>query len=108
MISSNTLSIFILHHDLNGLFDKNLCLIQDLMRTSEPAREKFKRICKDFPNLAILSKSNSPGEVQLRFTLASIGNKSLGVCVTAFALVVSLEAPKVVSIDANIAFANSI
>ena len=107
MISSNDLSIFTLHHNLNGIFDNSLCLIQDIMCTSDPASEKFKRVCKDVPNLEILTKSVTTGEVQLTFTRTSVGNKSLGEPVTAFALTESLEALAVISIDADIAFANS-
>ena len=44
MIYSNTLSTFILHHDLNGLCNNNLNSIQYIMRTSEPSSEKFKRV----------------------------------------------------------------
>ena len=60
MIYSNALSTFILHHDLNVLYNNNLRSIQDIMRTSEPSSEKFKRVCKDLPNLAILTKSATP------------------------------------------------
>ena len=41
MIPSNALSVFILNHDLNGPYDKNIRLIKDLMRMSEPAGNKF-------------------------------------------------------------------
>ena len=30
------------------------------MDVSEPVAEKYKRVCKDFPNLAILTKSATP------------------------------------------------
>ena len=105
MIYSNTLSTFIIHHDLNGLCNKNLRLIQDIMRTSEPAGDKFKHKCGNFPNLAILTKSATPGDVQLTFVHASVGNKYLRESITAFALARLLEAPTVVSIDVEIAFA---
>ena len=62
MISSYDLSTFTLHHDLNGLCNNNLCLIQDRMRTNELASNKFKRMCKDFPNMAILTKRTIPGK----------------------------------------------
>ena len=54
--------------------------------------------------MTILTKSATPGDVQLKFKHASLGNKSPGELVTAFALAGSLEAPIVVSIDADIAF----
>ena len=63
MISNNALSLFILHHHPKGLRNKNLCLIQYFMCGSEPAAENYKRVCKDFPNLAILTKSAMPGEI---------------------------------------------
>ena len=72
MISTNSLSVFLLHHHLNGLGNKNLRSIQDVMRASEPAAEKFKRVCEGFPNLAILTKSSTPGEIQSTF-----GNKNI-------------------------------
>ena len=77
MLSSKALSTFILHNNINVLYDNNLCLIQDIMCKSETASEKFKCVCKDLPNLAILKKSTTPGEVQLTFVHASVGNKSL-------------------------------
>ena len=105
MLCSNNLSTFILHHDLNRLCDNNIHSIQDLMRTSNRVREKFKCVFKDFPNMAILTKSPTPGDIQLTFVHASIGNKSPGESVTAFSLAGFLEAQTVVSIDAGIAFA---
>ena len=77
MISTNALSVFLLHHHLNGLGNKNLCSIQYVIRASEPATEKFKRVCEDFPNIAILTKSSTPDKIQLTFGNAAIGNKSL-------------------------------
>ena len=100
-----TLYTFIIHHDINGLCDKNLRSIQYLMRTSEPAGEKFKHICKNFPNLAILTKSATLGNVQLTLVHASVGKTPLGESVTAFAQAGSLEAPTVDYIDVDIAFA---
>ena len=63
MMSTNDLSVFLLHHHLNGLVNKNIYSIQDVMRASEPATEKFKRVCEDFPNLAILTKSVTPVDI---------------------------------------------
>ena len=78
MISTNALSVFILHHDINGPGSKDLCSIQEITRASEPAAKKFKKVCEDFPNLTILTKSATPGAVQLTFAHRIIGNKSLG------------------------------
>ena len=105
MISSNNLFTFMLHHHLNGLCNKNLRSIKDLMRTRKPAGNKFKHGCEDSPNLVILTKSATSGNVQMMFAHASVSNKSLGKYITAFALAVSLEALKVVSINIDIAFA---
>ena len=62
-------------------------------------------MCDNFPNLAILTKSAKPSEVQLMFVYASVGNKSLGKSVAEFALEVSLDSPSSMSIDVNIVFA---
>ena len=57
MISTNALSVFIIHHNLNRLGKNNLHSIQDVMCASDPDAKKYKRVCEDFPNLAILTKS---------------------------------------------------
>ena len=61
MISTDALSVFILRHHLNGLENKNLRSIRFVMRASNPAAENTKRFYEDFPNLAILTKSATPG-----------------------------------------------
>ena len=76
MISSNALSMFLLHRHLNGLRNKKLVSVQELMRASKPALDKLMNVCKDFHNLAILTKSCTPGEIQLMFGHATVGNKS--------------------------------
>ena len=91
MISTNALSVFILCHHINGLGNKNLRSIQEIMCTSEPDTEKYKKVCEDFPNLAILNKSATPGEVQMTFAHASVGNKYLGEYVAAFSLAGSIN-----------------
>ena len=78
IISTNALSVFILHHHLNGLINKNLCSIQEIMRTSEPAAKKYKKVCEYFPNLVIITKSATPGKFQLMFFHVVVRNKSLG------------------------------
>ena len=75
------------------------------MRSDRPYGYKFKRVCVDFPNPAILAKSSTPGEVQVVYVHASVGNKAPGETVTAFALARSLEAPTIVSIGAERAVA---
>ena len=78
MISSHALSSFLLDHHLNGLGNANLRYVQEAIRASVPATDKFKNICDDFPNLAILTKSSTLGEVQFTFGHSMVGNKSLG------------------------------
>ena len=63
MISTNTLSVFLLHHHFNGLGNENLRSVQKVMRARKLAAEKFKNVCKDFPNLAIQTNSSTPGEI---------------------------------------------
>ena len=53
------------------------------MRASKPIAGKYKRVCKDFPNIAILNKSATPSEIQLTFNHTTVGNKSLGESVVA-------------------------
>ena len=86
MISTNALSVFLFHHHLNGLINENLRSVQEVMCASEPVADKYKNVCKDFPNLAILTKSSTPEEIQLTFGHAAVGNKSLGESVVACAL----------------------
>ena len=107
MISTNALSLFLLRNYLNGIGNKNLRSIQDVMRASESAAEKFKRVCKDFPNLAILAKSSTPGKIQLTFGHAAVGNKSLGESLVSFALVGDLRSPSVIFFKIEIAFATN-
>ena len=105
MISTNDLSMFILYHNLNGLRNKNLCLIQYVMRLSDMAAKKCKRVCKDLPNHAIITKSAKPGKIQLMFIHAAVRNKFLGESVVAFALTGYIIPPSVISLKIKIAFA---
>ena len=104
MISTNILSVFILHHHQNRICNKNLCLIQEIMCTSKSAFHKYKKVCDYSPNIAILTNIATPGEVQLMFVHASVENKSLRGSVAAFALAGSLDSPSVVLININITF----
>ena len=101
MISTNALSLFLLKHDQNGFCNHNLCSIQESMRSYKIAVYKFKRVYSDSPNLALLTKSATPREVQVTYSHAYVGNKSLRETVTTFALAVLLEAPTVVTINAE-------
>ena len=105
MISTNALSVFLLHHHLNRLGNKNLRLFQEVMHASDPAADKLKKFCEDFPNLAILTKISTPGEIQLTFGHSAVGNKSLGESVVAFALSGDLSSPSVILFNIKIAFA---
>ena len=104
MILLNTLLLFILNNNQNRACNLNLCLIQYLMCSYKPAGANFKRVCVDFPNITLLTKSTTPGNIQANFGRASFGNKSLGSTFTTFTLVGSLESSTVVSIDAERAF----
>ena len=75
------------------------------MQASNPVNNKFKLVWKYFPNLAILTKSATPGKVKLAFVYSSVGNKFLGLSVTVFSLTGSLDFPSVVLIDSDITFA---
>ena len=96
--------MFIFHPHHNGICNRNIRSIQEIVRTSETSKEKFKQVCKYFPNLVILTNSATQGKVQLAFAHASVGNKYLGGSVTAFSLAGSLNSSSVISIDFNIAF----
>ena len=105
MIYSHALSPFLLYHLLNGLGNANLRSMQEAMRASEPATEKYKNVCEEFPNLGILTKISTPGEVQLMFGYATVGNKSLDESIQVFALAGNLGSPSIISFNLEIAFA---
>ena len=105
MISNNALSVFFLHHHLNGLRNKNIHSIQDGMRASEAAVEKYKRVCEDFPNLTILTKNARPGEIQLTFGHTAVGNKFHGKSIVASALAGDIRSPSLISQNIKISFA---
>ena len=86
MISTNALPIYILQHDQNDIFEQNLHTIQYAKRSDDPSGSKFKRVCTDLPNLAVLNKSATSGYIQVTYRHTSVGNKSLGKTSTAFAL----------------------
>ena len=104
MISTNALSVFLLHHYLNGLGNENLRSVQEVMLASKTDADKYKNVCEDFPNLVILTKTSTPGDIQLTFGHAAVGNKSLVESVVAFALAGNLSSPSVISFNTEIAF----
>ena len=71
------------------------------MPSDEPSIFKFKWVCADSPNLALLNKSATPAEDQLTYTQMSVENKSLGETVTAIALAGLLKSPTVATINAE-------
>ena len=75
------------------------------MRASQLEAEKLWNFCKDFPNVAILTKSSPPGEIQLTFSQAAVGNKSLGESIVAFALADDPSSPSIILFNIEIAFA---
>ena len=104
MLSTNALSVFLFHHHQNEICNNNLHLIQDIMCVSDMAAKKYKKVCYDFPNVAILTKNATPGEGQLTFAHAIVGNKSFEESVVAFALDRNLDSPSVVTIKMDIDF----
>ena len=78
VISSNALSLSLLYHDMNKVLNHNIRLIQYLMRSDEPAGTNFKRVRIDFTNLALITKSAKPGDIQVNFDHASAGNPPPG------------------------------
>ena len=64
----------------------------------------FKRVYTDFPNLALLTNISTNGEFQVTYVQTSIGNNPLKETRAAFVLVVSLETPTVLTIDAEHVF----
>ena len=104
IISTKSLSVFIFHNNQNGICNKNPSSIKEIMCMSYLAFDKYKKVCDNLPNPSILSNSATPGEVQLTFVHAYVGNTSLMEYVVAFALEGSLNSPSVVSININISF----
>ena len=74
------------------------------MHSDRLAVSKFKRVCADFPNLALLAKSAKSEEFQVIYAHTSNGNKFLGETVTTYAMAGLLEAPTVATIDSDYAF----
>ena len=74
------------------------------MRSDNSAGSKFNRVCTDFPNISVLPKSATPGDIQVMYAHESVGNKFLGKTVTDFTLSESIEVPTVISIDTKSAF----
>ena len=105
MISTNALSLFLVHRHPKGIGKNNLRLVQEVMRAIELDTDKFKKVCEDFPNLAILTKSSTPGDIQLTFGHAAVSNKSLGESVVDFCLAGDLSSPSVILFNIEIAFA---
>ena len=75
------------------------------MCTSDLSAKKYEKFCKDFPNITILTKSAMPGEFQLMFGHATVGNNSLGGSAMALALAGYLSSPSSVYVKIDIAFA---
>ena len=77
MIYSNDLSIYLLQQSQNNICDQNTRSIQDSMHLDDPFGSKFKRVYMDLPNLEVLTKRAIPGDIQVTYAHASVGNKSL-------------------------------
>ena len=74
---TNNLPLFIHKQNQNGVCVRNICLIQESMHSAKPSVSKFKRVCADSPNLTLITKSATPGEVQVIYMHASIGTSPL-------------------------------
>ena len=48
-------------------------MVQVLTVSNKPSIVKFKHVCTDFPNITILTKSSTLGEVQVTFYHVTIG-----------------------------------
>ena len=75
------------------------------MHVVRPSAKNYKKVCEDLPDLAMLTKSTTPGKVQLMFGQATIGNKSLGEPIVAFALAGDLISTSVFPLKIDINFA---
>ena len=99
--------LFLLKHDQNRVYGRNLRLIQELMHLNDPANSNFKQVFAYFLNISVLTNSVTQAGFQVRYVHASIWNKSLRVNVNTFALAGSPEAEDVVSTDAKRALARA-
>ena len=99
MISTNALPLFLPKHYQNGVCEHNLRSIKESIHSDEPDVSKLKRVCADFPDIMLLTKSATHRKSKVIYAHTSIGNNSIGETVTTFALVVFLKAPNLVMID---------
>ena len=107
MIYNNDLLLFLLEHNHNVFFDSNICSIQELIHSENPAGPNFKRLCLDFLNLAILTNIVTLGEIQVIYGTTSIGNKPLMETITALALTGFIEDLSVILVNAEHAFTSA-
>ena len=75
MVSTNAPSLLLLEHDQNGVCNRNIRLIKELIRLDDPAGSNFKGVSAYTPNLTLLTKSATPGEIQVTFSHASVGKQ---------------------------------
>ena len=78
MISTNILSLFLIGHDQNGICNYNIRPIQDLVCLDDLSITKLKVVCAYFPNITLLAKRATLGEIQVTFVHVSVENNSLG------------------------------
>ena len=78
MISTNALSVFILHHHQNGICNKNIHSIQEIMHTSEPDFQTYKKVCNDLPNITILPRVSCQAKSNWRLHMCLLGTHPLG------------------------------
>ena len=71
----------------------------------ERSSRQGKNVFDNFPHLDIITKSATPGKVQITFVHETVGNKSLRESTVAFALAGNLDSPYFASINMEISFA---
>ena len=74
------------------------------MLSDYPSSTKFKCVCADIPNIALLTKRSIPGSIQVTFCNVSVGENSLVETFTSFTLVGSLESPNIFYVNTKRAF----
>ena len=59
------LYIYLLQQNQNDICDQKLRSIQEAMRSDKPYISKFKSICTYLPNMSVIAKSATPGDIQV-------------------------------------------
>ena len=70
--------LFLFNHDQNGVCNQNIRYFKDMMCSENPAGAKFKCVCVNFTDIALLPKSATTGNINVNFGHTSIVNKFFG------------------------------